>query len=181
MMFYLVSTLMVWFVHVCLCVCIHTYTHMSICVCVYVSSSTVLVCLAPFPPNSICVCVYSICVCVCVFGCGGPFAVRGLSLFAVSRGYSLLQRVVFSLRWLLVLGSTGFRHMAALVAAWRCSSRSSWALECGLSSCGTQITVVLWHAGSSSSGDQTHTPCTGRWILNHCHQEVLNYILNNII
>ena len=80
MMFYLVSTLMVWFVHVCLCVCIHAYTHMSIYVCVYVSSSTVLVCLAPFPPNSICVYVYSICVCVCVwlwwaFCCAWAFSV----------------------------------------------------------------------------------------------------------
>ena len=83
MMFYLVSTLMVWFVHVCLCVCIHTYTHMSIYVCVYVSSSTVLVCLAPFPPNSICVCVYSICVCVCL-------AVVGLLLCV---GFLCLQSV----------------------------------------------------------------------------------------
>ena len=165
----------------CVFVCVYTYihTHVYICVCVCQQFHSSCVSSSISPKFYMCVCVFYMC--VCVFGCGGPFAVRGLSLFAVSRGYSLLQRVVFSLRWLLVLGSTGFRHMAALVAAWRCSSRSSWALECGLSSCGTQITVVLWHAGSSSSGDQTHSPCTGRWILNHCHQEVLNYILNNII
>ena len=37
-------------------------------------------------------------------------AVCGLSLVAVSRGYSLLRCVGFSLRWLLLLRSTGSRH-----------------------------------------------------------------------
>ena len=37
-------------------------------------------------------------------------AVRRLSLVALSRGYSLLRCVGFSLWWLLLLWSTGFRH-----------------------------------------------------------------------
>ena len=38
-------------------------------------------------------------------------AARGLSLVAASGGYSLLQCVGFSLRWLLLLWSTGSRHV----------------------------------------------------------------------
>ena len=46
-------------------------------------------------------------------------AARGLSVVAASRGYSLLWCVGFSLRWLLLLQSTGSRHV-------------------GFSSCGTR-------------------------------------------
>ena len=46
-------------------------------------------------------------------------AARGLSLVAASRGYSSLRCMGFSLRWLLLLWSTGSRHA-------------------GFSSCGTQ-------------------------------------------
>ena len=54
------------------------------------------------------------------FGCiGSSVAARGLSLVAVSRGYSSLRCVGFSLRWLLLLRSMGSRHV-------------------GFSSCGTQ-------------------------------------------
>ena len=38
-------------------------------------------------------------------------AVHELSLVAVSGGYSSLRCAGFSLRWLLLLGSTGSRHM----------------------------------------------------------------------
>ena len=38
-------------------------------------------------------------------------AARGLSLVAASRGYSSLQCAGFSLRWLLLLWSTGCRRM----------------------------------------------------------------------
>ena len=38
-------------------------------------------------------------------------AAHGLSLVAASGGYSLLQCVGFSLRWLLLLRSTGSRHV----------------------------------------------------------------------
>ena len=55
-------------------------------------------------------------------------AARGLSLVAASRGYSSLQCVGFSLRWLLLLQSMGSRHV-------------------GFSSCGTWA-QKLWHMGS---------------------------------
>ena len=51
-------------------------------------------------------------------------AVRGLSLVAVSRGYSLLWCTGFSLRWLLLLRSTGSRRA-------------------GVSSCGTWASVIV--------------------------------------
>ena len=28
--------------------------------------------------------------------------------------------------------------------------------------------IALWHVGSSQTRAQTHVPCIGRWILNHC-------------
>ena len=70
-------------------------------------------------------------------------AVHGLPLVAASGGYSSLQ-------------STGSR----------CT---------GFSSCVTQA-QQLWrtglvaphHVGSSRNRAQTHVPCIGRWVLNHC-------------
>ena len=47
------------------------------------------------------------------------FAVRGISQVAVSGGYSSLQRVGFSMRWLLLLQSTGFRRVGSVVVARR--------------------------------------------------------------
>ena len=44
-------------------------------------------------------------------------AVRGLSLVAVSGGYSLLRCAGFSLRWLLLLRSTGSRHAGSVAVA----------------------------------------------------------------
>ena len=55
-------------------------------------------------------------------------AVHGLSLVAVSRGYSSLQCAGFSLQWLLLLWSMGSRHA-------------------GFSSCGTRA-QQLWPMGS---------------------------------
>ena len=82
--------------------------------------------------------------------------VCGLSLVVVSGGYSLLWCMGFSLQWLLLLRSTGFRCM-------------------DFSSCGTQAQklwhtglVGLQHVGSSRTRDWTHVPCISRWILNHC-------------
>ena len=51
-------------------------------------------------------------------------AARGLSLVAVSRGYSLLRCAGFSLRWLLLSQSTGSRRA-------------------GFSSCGSRASVVV--------------------------------------
>ena len=95
-------------------------------------------------------------------------AARGLSLVAVSGGYSLLQCMGFSLRWLLLLWSTGSRYV-------------------GFSSCGMQAQQLwltgsrahaqqLWrtdlvapqHVGSSWTRARTRVPCIGRQILNHC-------------
>ena len=56
---------------------------------------------------------------------------RGLSLVAVSRGYSSLWCVGFSLWWLLLLRSTGSRRAGF-------SSCGSQALERRLSSCGAR-------------------------------------------
>ena len=58
-------------------------------------------------------------------------AARGLSLFAESRGYSSLRCAGFSLRWLLLLRSTGSRSAGF-------SSCGSQALERRLSSCGAR-------------------------------------------
>ena len=45
-----------------------------------------------------------------IFGCVGSSLLRGLSLVAVSGGYSSLQCEGFSLRWLLLVRSTGSRR-----------------------------------------------------------------------
>ena len=66
---------------------------------------------------------------------------RGLSLVAASGGYSWLPCEGFSLRWLLLLRSTGSKHV-------------------GL--------VAPWHVGSSRTRVQTCVPCFGRQVLNHC-------------
>ena len=91
----------------------------------------------------------------------------GLSLVAVSEGYSSLQRAGFSLRWLL-LQSTGSRRLSfSTYGTWaqylwltgsRAQSQSLWRM--GL--------VAPWHVESSRTRARTHVPCIGRWILNHC-------------
>ena len=68
-------------------------------------------------------------------------AVCGLSLVAVSRGYSSLQCTGFSLWWLLLLQSMGSKYTGSVVAAHGLSSCSAWAsvvVVHGLSSCGLQ-------------------------------------------
>ena len=74
-------------------------------------------------------------------------AVLGLSLVVVSRGYSSLWCVGFSLWWLLLLWSTGSRHTSSsVIVACGLSSRGSWALEHRLSSCGAraQLLCGVW-------------------------------------
>ena len=148
MIFCFVSTLMVWFVHMCLCVCIHTYTHVYICVCVCQQFRSSCVSSSISPKFYMCVCVYSIFVCVCLAVVGLLLCVGFLSL--QSAGATLCCSVWSShCSGFWCWGAQALGTWAALVAAWGCSSCSSWALECGLSSCGTQVTVVLWHVGSS--------------------------------
>ena len=65
-------------------------------------------------------------------------AARGLSLVAVSGGYSLLRCMAFSLQWLLLLQSLGSRSAASEVVARGLSSCGSWAVERRLSSCGAR-------------------------------------------
>ena len=97
-------------------------------------------------------------------------AARGLSLVAASGGCSSSRCAGFSLRWLLLLRSTGCRREGAR----------------GLSSCGNQAPQLwlvgsrvqaqqLWctglvaprHVGSSRTRALTRVPCIGRRILNH--------------
>ena len=74
-----------------------------------------------------------------VSGCVGSSLLRaGFSLVAASGGCSLLRCVGFSLRWLLLLRSTGSRSRASVVVALGLSSCGSRALERRLSSCGAQ-------------------------------------------
>ena len=70
-------------------------------------------------------------------------AEHGLSLVVASGGYSSLQCAGFSLRWLLLLRSTGskradFINCGSGALERRLRSYGSRALECGLSSCGTR-------------------------------------------
>ena len=83
-------------------------------------------------------------------------AARRLSLVAVSRGYSLLRCVGFSLRWFLLLQSMGSRHAGFS----SCSTRAQYLWLTGL--------VAPRHVGSSQTRTRTRVPCIGRRILNHC-------------
>ena len=63
------------------------------------------------------------------FGCIESLLLHGFSLVVASRDYSSLPCTGFSLRWLLLLWSTGSRRAGF-------SSCGTRALECRLSSCG---------------------------------------------
>ena len=69
-----------------------------------------------------------------------------LSLVAASGGYSSLWCADFSLRWLLLLRSTGSRCTGFSSCGTQASSCGSWALERRLSSCGTraQLLCSMW-------------------------------------
>ena len=88
-------------------------------------------------------------------------AARRLSLAAASGGYSLLQCAGFSLQWLLLLQSTGSRHMGF-------SSCGSWAsviVARGLQSAGS-VVVALGLSCSVACGifpDQGSNPCPLHW------------------
>ena len=95
-------------------------------------------------------------------------AVGTLSLVVVSGGYSPLQRTGFSLRWPLLLQSTGSRHMGFS----SCSTRAQQLWFAG-SRAQAQLLwrmglVAPWHVGSSRTRARTHVPCIGRRILKHC-------------
>ena len=81
-------------------------------------------------------------------------AVHGLSLVAASGGYSLLRCAGFSLRWLLLLQSTGSRRAGF-------SSCGSRALECRLSSCGAWASLLF--VALHSFPDKGSNPCPLHW------------------
>ena len=94
-------------------------------------------------------------------------APRGLSLVAVSGGYSSLRCMGFSFRWLLLLWSMGSRRT-------------------GFSSCGMRA-QQLWrmgfvaplYVGSSRTRARTHVPFIGRQIFNHrTTREVPHFIFS---
>ena len=68
----------------------------------------------------------------------GLLGYRGFSLVAASQGYSPGAVSGLSLRWLLLLPSTGSRVSGSVAAARERSSCGSWALEHRLNSCGAQ-------------------------------------------
>ena len=62
-----------------------------------------------------------------IFGCAGSSLLHRLSLVAVSEGYSSLWYSVFLLQWLLLLQSTGSRHVGSVVGARGLRSWGTWA------------------------------------------------------
>ena len=94
-------------------------------------------------------------------------AVRGLSLAAVSRGYSSLWCTGFSLQCLLLLwsrdsrfagfSSCGTRAQQLWLTGSRAQIQQLWRM--GL--------VAPWHVGSSQTRARTRVPCISRQILNH--------------
>ena len=91
-----------------------------------------------------------------------------LSLVVASGGYSSLQCTGFSLRWLLLLRSTGFRRLGFS----GCGSRAQQLWLTGSRPQAQQLwcmgLVDLRHVGSSQTRDRTRVPCIGRRVLNHC-------------
>ena len=88
-------------------------------------------------------------------------AARGLSQLAASGGYSSLRCVGYSVRWLLLLQSTGSSNPGSVAAARRLASCSTWALEPAGS-------VVVAHGLSFSAAcgiflDQGLNPCPLHW------------------
>ena len=93
-----------------------------------------------------------------IFGCVGSSLLR--------TGFLQLQRVGTTL-------CCGVR--ASHCGGFSCCMQSTGSRHMGFSSCGTRAQqlwrmglVALWHVGSSWTRAQTHVPCIGRRILNHC-------------
>ena len=101
---------------------------------------------------------------------------HGLSLVAASGGYSLLQCVGLSLRWLL-LWSMGSR-----CAAFSSCSPRAWYLQLSTLEPRAQELwhvglVAQWHVESSQTRDLTHVSYIGRWIPICCVTREVLYIL----
>ena len=90
-----------------------------------------------------------LCMYVCMYGyIGSLLLCAGFSLVAASGGCSSLWCAGFSLRWLLLLRSTGSRAQAQ--QPWRTGP------------------AAPRHVGSSRIRARTRVSCTGRRALNHC-------------
>ena len=95
-------------------------------------------------------------------------AAHRLSLLVVSRGYSSLQCMGFSLWWLLLLPSMGSRCMG--FSSCGRGAQQLWHLGCRVQA------QQLWHpgfvapqyVGSSWTRARARVLCVGRWTLNHC-------------
>ena len=108
-------------------------------------------------------------------------AACGLSLVAVSGGYSSFQCTGFSLWWLLLLQSTGFRYADF-------SSCSTWTQQLWLAGSRAQAQQLCHTHGLSCSAacgifpDQGSNPSPLHWwqILNHCAtrevQDLFNFL-----
>ena len=103
-----------------------------------------------------------------VFGCVGCSLLHALSLVAASGGYSSLQCVGFSLRWLLLLWSTGSRRTGFS----SCGMRAQQLWLTGSRAQAQQLwrtgLVAPQHVGSSRTRHPTRVPCIGRRTLNYC-------------
>ena len=96
-----------------------------------------------------------------------------LRLYSVQAGFNFfLKFIYFWLHWVFV-AVRGLSLVAASGGTLYCGARAS---HCGgFSCCGAQA-QQLWrrglvtprHVGSSWTRAQTHVPCVGRRILNHC-------------
>ena len=96
-----------------------------------------------------------------IFGCVGSLLLRGLSVVAANGGYFSLWCAGFSLRWILLLGSTGSRRAGFS----SCGLRASVVVACGLWSAGS---VVVAHGLNCSAArgifpDQGLNPCPLHW------------------
>ena len=92
-------------------------------------------------------------------------AVRGLSLLAMSRGYSLVAMHELLIATASLVAEHRLQGMwASLTVPPRLSSPSSSAPDRSLSGCGAQAFLLCQHVESSQTRDQTRVPCTGRFL-----------------
>ena len=104
-----------------------------------------------------------------IYGCIGSSLLRaGFSLVAASGGCSSLWCAGFSLRWLLLMRSTGSRRKGFRSCGMR--AQQSWLVACRAHAQQLWLSglVTPRHVGYSRTRARTRVPCIGRWILNHC-------------
>ena len=95
-------------------------------------------------------------------------AACGLPLVAASRVYSSLRCAGFSLRWLLLLQSTGSRRAGFSSFGTRAQQLQLMGSRAQAQQLWLMGLVAPWHVGSSQTRARTRVSCIGRRILNHC-------------